>query len=385
MHDILILGAGYAGLCAATNLAGRVRRRDDVRITLVGPEERFTERLRLHLTGAGRTTADLLVPDLLAKTNVTFVRGWVTAIDADARTVRVDDERDLRFDTLIYALGSATDTTSVPGAAEHAYTFDSFHDAEALAARLGTITSGTVVVAGSGLTGVEAATEIAERHPALTVRLVGRDSPGPAMNPQARRYLLAALDRLGVDVRTGAEVTKVLPDSVELQGGESLPADAILWTAGTRVSPLAAAAGLTVDERGRIVTDPALRSVSHPHVYAVGDAAAVRQGFGVLHGTCQSGIPTGAHVAICVARELEGKRPEPFRFGYIHQPVSLGRNDAIIQFTHPDDSPRRAYLTGRAAVWYKETVSASPWPTFARMTRFPRSASWWPHGGRYTR
>jgi NADH:ubiquinone reductase (H+-translocating) len=385
MHDILILGAGYAGLCAATNLAGRVRRRDDVRITVVNPEERFTERLRLHQTGAGRTTADLLLPDLFDKTAIHFVRGWVTAIDADGRIVRVDDERDLRFDTLIYALGSATDTSAVPGAAEHAYTFDSFHDAEALAARLDRLDEGTVVVAGSGLTGVEAATEIAERHPALTVRLVGRDTPGPAMNPRARRYLLAALDRLGIDVRTGAEITKVLPGSVELDGGESLPADAILWTAGTRVSPLAASAGLTVDDRGRIVTDRTLRSVSHPHVYAVGDAAAVRQGFGVLHGTCQSGIPTGAHAAISVARELAGRPAQPFRFGYIHQPVSLGRNDAIIQFTHPDDSPRRAFLSGRAAIWYKETVSASPWPTFARMTRYPRLASWWPHGGRFTR
>ena len=65
-------------------------------------------------------------------------------------------------------------------------------------------------------------------------------------------------------VRAGVEIVKVLPDSVELAGGESVAADAVLWTSGVRVSPLAAAAGLEVDERGRIVTDAALRSVSHP-------------------------------------------------------------------------------------------------------------------------
>ena len=111
--------------------------------------------------------------------------------------------------------------------------------------------------------------------------------------------------------------------------------------------PIAAAAGLDVDDRGRIVTDESLRSVSHPNVYAVGDAAAIRQGYGVMHGTCQSGIPTALHAAASIVRELKGKQPKKFRFGYVHQPVSLGRNDAVIQFTHADDSPGRFYLAGR--------------------------------------
>jgi NADH dehydrogenase len=148
---------------------------------------------------------------------------------------------------------------------------------------------------------------------------------------------------------------------------------------------MAAAAGLAVDERGRIVTDDALRSRSHPEVYAVGDAAAVRQGYGVVHGTCQSGMPTGVHAAISIVREVRGQTPRPFRFGYFHTPVSLGRHDAVVQFTHPDESPRRIWLKGRRAVWYKETVSASPWPTYSRMRDYPRSASVWPHGGRFTR
>ncbi|MCO8275005.1 FAD-dependent oxidoreductase [Actinoplanes sp. TRM 88003] len=379
MTDIVILGAGYAGLAAASNLAGRVRRRDDVRLTLVNPDGRFTERLRLHSTGAGRATADLRLPDLLAGTGVHLEYGWVTAVDADARTVRLDDARELRFDTLVYALGSTADTASVPGAAEHAFTIDSRQHAEALAARLPT--GGSVLICGSGLTGVEAAAEIAERHPGLTVRLVGRDAPGSGMTAKAQAHVTAALRRLRVGVRIG-EIRKVLPGAVEMSDSR-LEADLVVWTAGTRVAPLAPA--LTVDERGRIVTDPSLRSISHPHVYAVGDAAAVRQKFGLLHGTCQSGMPTGVHAAASIARRLDGKPPRPFRFGYYHRPVSLGRGDAVVQFTRPDDSPRRACLTGRAAVWYKETVTASPWPTYARMLKVPSLASWWPRGGRYTR
>jgi NADH:quinone reductase (non-electrogenic) len=153
-----------------------------------------------------------------------------------------------------------------------------------------------------------------------------------------------------------------------------------LWAGGTRVSPLAAA--MTVDDRGRIVTDASLRSVSHPFVYAVGDAAAIRQPYGIMHGTCQSGMPTGVHAALSILRELRGREPRPFRFGYYHTPVSLGRHDGVVQFTHGDDTPRRFCLTGRLAARYKEIVTASPWPTYRRMRRLPASAAFWPHGKR---
>ncbi|MBT2414247.1 FAD-dependent oxidoreductase [Streptomyces sp. ISL-12] len=384
-HRVLILGAGYAGMAAAIQLAARAKRREDVRVTLVNAQERFTERLRLQMTATGQQLAELSIPELLRGTGARFVRGWVTAVDAEAKTVRIDDDRVLHYDTLVYGLGSAADTEAVPGAADHAYTLDSAQDAKLLADRLARLGGGTVVVVGSGLTGTESAAEIAERHPEADVVLLGREEPGAAMTPKAKAYLRAALTRLRVRVRSGVEVVKVLPDAVELAGGESVAADVVVWASGTRVSPLAAAAGLTVDERGRVVTDTVLRSVSHPDVYAVGDAAAIRQGYGVMHGTCQGGMPTGVHAAVSILRALEGKRPKPFRFGYYHTPVSLGRHDAVVQFTRPDDSPRRIHLTGRMAARYKETVTASPWPTYGRMKKMPASGAFWPRGGRFTR
>jgi NADH dehydrogenase FAD-containing subunit len=382
VQKIVVLGAGYAGLAAAVILAARSR--DDVRITVVNATERFTERLRLHQAATGQQLADLRLPELLGD-RVEFVAGWVTGIDPAPRTVRVDDERVLPYDRLVFALGGVADTAGVPGAEDHAYRLDGAPDAELLARRLAGLGRGSVVVCGSGLTGVEAAAELAERYPELTVTLVGRDEPGSALGPRARAYLRAGLDRLGVRVRAGAEVVKVLPDSVELAGADGIAADVVLLAGGVRASALAGAAGLEVDGRGRIVTDGALRSVTHPDVYAVGDAAAVRQGYGMLHGTCQSGMPTGVHAALSILREFDGRQPRRFRFGCYHSPVSLGRHDAVVQFTRPDGSPRRWWLTGRRAVWYKETVSAAPWPTFGRMTRFPRTGSIWPRGGRFTR
>lgn len=375
-HRVVVLGAGYTGMPAAIRLAHRARR-TGVQVTLVNPSARFTERLRMHQAATGQELAEHPVPDLLAGTGIAFVQGYATALDPGARTVTVDEGDAgtvvLPYDTLVYALGSRADTGAVPGAEEHAYTLDGHGPAGRLAARLaeaaGTAgTAGTVTVCGGGLTGVEAATEIAESYPDLSVTLLCTREPGAMMGEKARSYLRAALTRLGVTVRTGARVAKVLPDAVELASGEVLESAVCVWTAGVRVSPLAARAGVAVDERGLLLVDETLRSVSHPEIHAIGDAAAIRMSWGALHGTCQSGMPTAAYTADTIARLLRGRPVRPFRFGYVHQPVSLGRRDAVIQFTHPDDTPRRAYLKGRAAVRYKELVSGSPL-AFYRLSR----------------
>jgi NADH dehydrogenase len=364
MTNIVILGAGYAGMAAAVQLAAR-----KASVTLVNSGDRFTERLRLPMVATGQPVADLRIPSLFPGA---FEQGWVTSIDLGQRTVSLED-RKINFDILVYALGSAPDTGSVPGAAEYGYTVD---DAALLPARLAR--AAHVVVGGTGLTGIESAAEIASRYPSAQVTLVGRAAPGASFAPRARAHLLRSLDRLGVRTVPGT-IGKVLPDRVIVDESE-LPADVFLWAGGTRVSPLAG--DMATDDHGRIVTDDSLRSVSHPFVWAVGDAAAIRQPYGIMHGTCQSGMPTGVHAAISILRTLNGKAPKPFRFGYYHTPVSLGRGDGVVQFTHGDDRPRRFYLTGRLAARYKEVVTASPWPTYRRMLRMPASGAFWPHGKR---
>ncbi len=373
-HQILVLGGGYAGMTAALTAARRTRRHGGW-VTLVNPSRRFVERLRMHQLASGQKLADHQIPDILAGTGIKFVTGTATAIDPVAQRVSVEragGEVSLSYDTLVYALGSMTDTSVVAGADNHAFTFTTADGAIGFAAKLVALPAGsTVAVCGGGLTGIEAATEIAETNPHLRVVLLTRDEPGSMMGDRARAYLDRALRRLNIAVRSHVDITKVLPDAVELASGELVPSALRLWVAGVKVNPLAAAAGVTVDEQGRVVTDSSLRSISHPSVYAIGDAAAIRQPYGVIHGTCQSGIPSGAYLAEAVNRQLRGRQPKPFRFGYIHQPLSLGRRDAVIQFTHADDTPRRWLLTGRAAIAYKAFVTSSPLLTYRLAKRMP--------------
>ncbi|KPI22659.1 Pyridine nucleotide-disulfide oxidoreductase, FAD/NAD(P)-binding domain containing protein [Actinobacteria bacterium OV320] len=384
-QHIVVLGAGYTGLFSAIRLAPRTRR-TDVKITLVNPSSRFVERLRMHQLAAGQELTGHQIPDLLAGTGVTFVQGTATAIEPEARRITVDGTKTLRYDTLVYALGSSTDTGKVPGADVHAFTLDKPETAGRFATRLTevAVSGGTVTVCGGGLTGIEAATEIADSHPGLNVTLISLAEPGGMLGPKARAYLYGALDRLGVTVETGARVTKVLPDAVELADGRLVPSDACLWTTGVKVSPLAADAGIATDDHGLILVDATLRSVSHPDIHAIGDAAAVRLAWGQIHGSCQSGLPTAQYTADAIAQLVRGKAVKPFRFGYFHQPVSLGRRDAVIQFTKADETPRRLHLTGRSAVAYKEMVSGSPLTTY-RLSKRMNVTTIVSKGGRATR
>ncbi|MEV7384312.1 NAD(P)/FAD-dependent oxidoreductase [Streptomyces lydicus] len=356
-HHIVVLGAGYAGLSAAKGAARKLRR-TNVRITLVNAVGHFVERVRLHQLAAGQPLKDLPLSDLLAGTGIELVVARVTAVDAAARTVRVDSAPyAIGYDTLVYTLGSAADTAAVPGAATHASAVATYQDAVRLHERMAN-TQGSVAVAGAGLTGIETATELAETHPGLNVQLVTTGKLAAGLSERGRRYLRGALDRHGVALREHTRVCEVAAHGLVLADGGEIPADAVVWTAGFRVPDLARAAGFAVDARGLLTVDPTLRSLSHPEVFAAGDAVAAYGPDGTASRmSCQTGLPMGTYVAGSVAASLTGRTPKPLRLRYVGQNISLGRHDGLTQFTRADDSPVAAVLTGRTSARFKEAVT----------------------------
>jgi NADH:ubiquinone reductase (H+-translocating) len=175
------------------------------------------------------------------------------------------------------------------------------------------------------------------------------------LNERARQHLHRTLDRLGIDVSTDAAVAKVAEDGLLLDDGDRVDADAVVWTAGFAVPALAGEAGLAVDARGRMVVDPTLRSVSHPDVYGVGDAAAARNenGHEVRMGCGPGGI-SAVTAALAITDRLAGRTPAPFRYHDAAWHVSLGRRDGIVQLGQGEDS---RVLTGRPAAFVKERIA----------------------------
>jgi NADH dehydrogenase FAD-containing subunit len=350
MTHIVVLGAGYSGQVAA-NLAAR---RLAAEVTLINDRDRFVERVRLHQFASGQDLRERPIADLLRGSGARLVVDRVTAVDTSANAVLLESGGSVHYDTLIYALGSRADLASVPGVAEHAFTVAGAEQAARLRERLAG--GGTVTVAGGGLTGIEAATEFAESHPELKVRLLTADVLGERLSERGRRHLRRTFARLGIEIRDSAVVTEVRADGVLLAGGEHVPSDFVVWTTGFAVPELAREAGLTVDEHGRMIVDESMRSVSHPDIYGVGDAAAVRHGGQELRMACATGLPIAQTAVRAIRARAAGHEPRPMRFRYVNQCISLGRRDGLIQFVHADDSPREAILTGRLAALYKELV-----------------------------
>lgn len=359
-HRIIVLGAGYTGAIVAGRLAKQLHR-EDATITLVNAEPDFIERVRLHQLAVGQELTPRPFAEMFAGTGVELKLAKVTSVDAERRTVAVTaagGAEELEYDTLVYALGSGWDTQGVPGTAEHAHEISSRPGALRLRDRLAGLEAGqSVVVVGGGLTGLEAATEIAEARPDLDVSLAARGGLGDWLSPKGRRHVRKVFDGLGITAHEDTAVTAVGADRVTTGDGGSLPAAVTVWTTGFAVHPIARATTLEVTDSGRIVVDETMRSVSHPDVYAVGDAAlAMGPGDKPLRMSCASGTPMAWQAADAIAARLTGGKLPKTQPRYFNQCISLGRKEGLIQYVTADDRAVRAALTGRFAAGYKELV-----------------------------
>jgi NADH dehydrogenase len=360
-HRIVVLGAGYAGAYAASLLAHRIAP-EDVEVVLVNAESGFVERMRLHQVAAGQDLEFRPLAAMFTGTGVDLRIARVTTVDPEVRTVALDrpDGRTetLGYDTLVYALGSAANDNGVSGVAEHAYQIASRPGALVLRDRLRSLAAGSrLLFVGEGLTGIEGVTEIAESHPHLDVALVARGEPGAWLSAGAQRHLARAFDRLGVTVLPHTTVARVEPGAVITEDGTAIAADATVWTGGFAVHPIAAASALATADNGQILVGQGMRSVSHPEVRAIGDAArAVANNGLVLPMSCYTAGVTAMAAVNALTMELTGHRALALPLIHYGNHISLGRRDAIIQALNGGVRSFGWYLGGRTAARLKEAV-----------------------------
>src|SRR5215510_6365736 len=182
---LVIIGAGFAGMYSALS-AARLREvhgvsPEELEIALVAPEPTLVVRPRLYEPKPETLTAPLL--DVLKAIDVTYVQGSAETIDTKSRMVQIatakGTRKSLSYDRLVVATGSRLFRPNIPGLAEHGFSVDSLDDAialdkhlQGLAKRPTSPARDTVVVAGGGFTGIEAATEM----PARLHAILGKDA-----------------------------------------------------------------------------------------------------------------------------------------------------------------------------------------------------------------
>lgn len=268
---LVVVGNGMAGARLVSEARALA---PDLEITVLGAENwQPYNRVLLSNVLAGSSGPDqvrLLDPSWYAEHGVTAVLGAeVVAVDRDARTVTTADGRREPYDTLVLATGSAAVVPPIPGA-EHAVAFRTLDDCRQIMDAA--LTARGAVVVGGGLLGIEAARGLAGRGLPVTLLHLADHLMERQLDAEAGLVLGETLGGLGVEIRTGVNVTEIVPGSgVRLAEGELVPGELVVLACGVRpVTGLAADAGLAV--RRGVVVDDELRT-SDPSIFAIGECA----------------------------------------------------------------------------------------------------------------
>jgi NADH dehydrogenase len=405
VHRILILGGGFAGMRTAACLEEAFQGNPSVAITLVSETNAllFTPMLA-EVAGGSLEPSHISTPLRSSLHRTAFIRGRVQAIDLERRVVElVDPEaggerpRPLAYDHLVLALGAVSNYLGMANVEKLAFNFKTLLDAIRIrnhviemferadrepdpAVRAPML---TFVIAGGGFAGVELAGAINDfahgiladypnlQEPELrTVLVHSRDRILPELSESLARYALRKMAERGIQFRlntrlTGAEHGKVL------LGETAIPAETLVWTAGTAPNPLLKPLPVEKDKRGAVVVDSTMAVPGHPGVWALGDCAALMD---TRRGTP---CPPTAQYALREARTLaanlhaacSGRPGRPFHFDSLGALCVVGFQTACAELTLPFARSRSIRFSGLLAWLMWRGIYLAKLPGLERKTR----------------
>jgi len=384
--QIVIAGAGYAGLHVALRLTAKLRSSPQMELTLVDRNDYHLALTELPRVAGGTRAADAVripLQDMLAK-RVRFVQTEISGFDLAGRRL-LTGAGPIGWGRLVLALGSRPNDFAIPGLAQRALSLYSAGDAEQVWAAVGQALTAaaaaadperqrrlaTVVIGGGGATGVELAGELAETMPQVASgHGLAPDRPavvlveaGPALlagsSPQLIDKATRILSDLGVEVRTNAVIAAATEEGFRLKDGHLVEGGVFVWAGGLKAPDLVADSDLPTGHNGRVKVDQYLRVLDHPDIYAAGDLASVtdpRTGH-VLPSLAQVALEEGETVARNLGAELSGRPLEAFTFhdkGFV---VSVGPRRGVADIAGITSGGHLAHLLKDAIEWeYRQSV-----------------------------
>ena len=372
-HRIVIVGGGAGGLELATRLGDSLGRRGIAQITLIDRSRTHLWKPLLHEVAAGSMDVDQHTLDYLAQArwhHFRFRLGSMAGLDRERSVVQVapthDEEgrlligeREIRYDTLVIAVGSGTNDFGTPGAQEHAISLDTPAQAERFHNRLinACIRANAqhealrpeqlhVAIIGAGATGVELAAELhhttrelvafgleridAERDIRITLIEAG-PRVLPALPERLSKSTLELLEKLRIQVLINARVTAVEAANVLIADGRRIPAELTVWAAGIKAPDFLKDLGLETNKLNQLVVTPELQTTRDPDIFALGDCAACAWP-GHDHNVpprAQAAHQQASLLASTLSRRLAGKPAKPFIYRDFGSLVSLGNYSTV--------------------------------------------------------
>ena len=348
-HQVVIVGAGFAGLTCARELA----KNSAVHVTVIdrNPYQTFSPLLYQVATG-GLPEDDIAYPVRAAIPGVDFRRGEVVRIDPLAKNLRLADATVIGWDDLVLATGSVGATFGVAGVAENALQMKSIQEAREIRRRL-LITyedvdvglkpkeALRVVVVGGGPTGVEITGAVAElqrsmKHEFPRVAEFGHVTlveAGPRLlpsfNEKSSAHAKSELEEIGAVVLVDAAVDRMYESDVHLKSGEVLPAGTTIWAAG--VSAPETWTTLGVADRANRLRVPATLELSEG-LWVIGDTASFDGADGKpLPMVAPVALQMGRHVAKQISARLAGQPFTDFVYKDKGQMATIGRRRAVVE------------------------------------------------------
>jgi NADH dehydrogenase len=325
-----------------------------------------------------------------------LVVGEVEAIDLEAKRASVrlagGDARELDYDVVIVGAGSWSRTLAIPGLAEYGVGFKDLAEAIWLRNRVlsqldraaeladpdARRAALTFVFVGAGFAGIEALGELEDlaRSAVTTIPSLDRsdqrwvmveaaDRILPELDPKLAAYAAERLRERDIEIRTTTRLDRIEDGVVHLSDGDAFAAETLVWTAGVRPSPLAAASGFPIDGHGRVQVDPALRVVGADGAWAAGDVAAVpdeHSSQGTSPPTAQHALRQARVLADNVAASLHGGGLRRFRYENKGMLCSLGHYRGVA-------NPLGIRIKGFPAWFLHRTYHLLYMPSFARKAR----------------
>jgi NADH dehydrogenase len=345
---------------------------EELEIALVSPEPTLVIRPRLYEPEPETLTAPL--QDVFDAVDVVYVQGSVEAIDTKAGIVEIlnakGERKSLRYHRVVLATGSRLFRPDIPGLSEHAFSIGNVDDAisldrhlHALAKMPASVGRDTIVVAGAGFTGIEAATAMPARLRSLfdetanpRIIIIERSSVvATDMGEGPRPIIEEALSKLGIETRLNVGVSSLDKSGVTLSTGEYIETMTVIWAAGMRANPLTTKIPGERDKFDRLLVDGCLRVPSVPGVFATGDAARAAcddcGNYALM--SCQHATRMGAFAGNNAAAELLGVPARQYHQEAYVTCLDLG--DAGALFTRGWD--RKVEMVGEKAKATKHKIN----------------------------
>ncbi|KYC42161.1 NADH dehydrogenase [Scytonema hofmannii PCC 7110] len=365
---ICILGGGFGGLHTALRLSELPwENSQKPEIVLVDQSDRFLFSPFLYelLTGELQTW-EIAPPfeELLQGTGVRFCQSVVSGIDIDQRRVHLHDGPELSYDRLLLALGGETPLDLVPGATSYAYPFRSITDVYRLEERLRVLEESEadkirVAIVGGGYSGVELACKLADRLGEKgRFRLIELSDQILRTSPEFNREAATkALEERGIFLDLETKVESIGQDSISLEYKnqiDTIPVDLVIWTVGTRVSPVVRNLPLKQNQRGQISVTSTLQVEDHAEILAVGDLADCRDADSQqVPATAQAAFQQADYAAWNIWATLTNRPLLPFRYQYLGEMMTLGIDNATLTGLGVKLNGPLAYVARRLAYLYR--------------------------------